>query len=443
MCLPAARLTLDLRAQWREALEHAGHASRLVLVADLPPASSENGVLLAESLPNLLWVAGQGTAGLAATRASVNLLRDARCNLIGAVMNSIPKTVRPRRAVSLWLALGLASRLAPSTAPAQSASPPAFAPAPLGQSAEGSRSAAKVPKLAPWQERLTLGPGDVMSIRLHDQPDSAKIGLFIGPDGRLNYLQAHDVPAAGLTVDELRVKLEGILAKYYLTPRVVINPSAYNSKKYFLLGNVQTVGPFPLNRPVTILEAVARAGGFVASAESRNVIIQADLSRSFLARTDATGAATRVPVDFEAVLMRGELGQNLELTPGDYLYFPPIDVQEIYVLGAVAGPGVTPYSPGLGVIGAIASRGGFAEKAQRSKVVVIRGSLNDPQTFIVDASAILSASGKDFPLQNKDIVYVSRRPTAKVEELTEAAVSSFVNGLIWGFTQNRIIPNLP
>jgi hypothetical protein len=62
---------------------------------------------------------------------------------------------------------------------------------------------------------------------------------------------------------------------------------------------------------------------------------------------------------------------------------------------------------------------------------------------VMDASAVLSASGKDFPLQNKDIVYVSRRPTAKVEELTEAAVSSFVNGLIWGFTQNRIIPNLP
>lgn len=505
--LSASRLTLDLRAQWREILEQAGNASRLVLVADLPPASSQQGVLLAESFPNLLWVAAQGTAGRAETRASLSLLEDARCHLIGAVMNSLPKPVRKRRTAPLWSAATLAFVLAhanlqaqskykytetipaPSpTLPARAAAPPAqaspSAPVPEAPSAatwhqysespslpapsllsnavlpsalapqfatppvsprplKVATGASKVPYLAPWQERFTLGPGDVMEISLHDQPESARKGLFIGPDGRLNYLLANEVEAAGLTVDELRAKLEDILGKYYPAPRVIINPAAYNSKKYFILGNVQNVGPFSLNRPVTILEAVARAGGFVSSAEYRNVIVQADLSRSFLARTDSEGVATRVPVDFEAIMMRGDLSQNITLDPGDYLYFPPIDVQEIYVLGAVNAPGVTPFSPDLSAIAAIVSRGGFADKAYRSKLLVIRGSLNDPQKFIVDATAILAARQKDFPLQNKDIIYVSRRPFAKAEELAESAVTSFVNGLIWGWTQNRVIPNLP
>jgi protein involved in polysaccharide export with SLBB domain/Mrp family chromosome partitioning ATPase len=444
MRLPALGLTLDLRAQWREALERARNADRLVLVADLPPASSQNGVLLAESLPNLLWVAGQGAARLAETRAGVSLLEDSRCNLIGAIMNTIPKHVRKRPAWRPWGAGALALWLVQPSLQAQDtgSGPPAPA-APSLASPAATVPTTKTPKLAPWQERLALGPGDVMDISLYGQSDSLRNGLFIGPDGRLNYLEARDVEAVGLTVDELREKLEAILGKYHRTPRVVINPLAFNSKKYFILGNVQSVGPFPLNRPVTILEAVARAGGFVTSAHYRNVIVQADLGRSFLARTDASGAPTRVPVDFEAVLLRGDLSQNLTLNPGDYLYFPPIDVQEVYVLGAVNSPGVVPYTQEMTAIAAIVSRGSFAEKAYRGKILVCRGSLNAPQVFTVDANAILSARQRDFPLQNKDIVYVARRPFAKVEELTEQAITSFVHGLIWGFTQTRVIPQLP
>jgi protein involved in polysaccharide export with SLBB domain len=59
-------------------------------------------------------------------------------------------------------------------------------------------------QLAPWQQRLTFGPSDVLSISIYEQPDSAKPNVVIGPDGRLNYLQARDVLASGLTVDEHR-----------------------------------------------------------------------------------------------------------------------------------------------------------------------------------------------------------------------------------------------
>jgi protein involved in polysaccharide export with SLBB domain len=380
-------------------------------------------------------------------------------------MNLLANPFRRRRAVPLGSALGLSMWLAqasllaqgsfqeiippPSSGlPSVTASPAVQAPnlAPpveLARRMAATSAASHAPHLDPWQERLTLGPGDVLEISLYGHPDSARRGIFIGPDGRLNYLQASEIEAAGLTVDELRAQLESVLGKFHLKPRVVINPVAYNSKKYFILGNVQNVGPFLLNRPVTILEAVARAGGLVTSAEYRNVVVQADLSRSFLARTDATGAATRVPVDFEAIMMRGDLSQNLSLNPGDYLYFPPIDTQEIYVVGAVPAPGVTPYTQELSALGAIVARGGFEERAYRGKILVIRGSLNDPKTFIVDANAILAGKQRDFPLQNKDIIYVARRPFSKVEELGEAAITSFLNGLIWGWTQNRVIPNLP
>ena len=114
--------------------------------------------------------------------------------------------------------------------------------------------------LADWQKRLTLGPGDVLNLSLYEQPESLRAGVTVGPDGRINYLQARDILATGLTVDELREKLEGALLKFYRPPlRVVAQPIAYNSKKFYVLGNVTTKGVFALDRPTTLLEALARA----------------------------------------------------------------------------------------------------------------------------------------------------------------------------------------
>ncbi len=99
-------------------------------------------------------------------------------------------------------------------------------------------------RLADWQKRLTVGPGDILDISLYGQADSVRQNLSIGPDGRLNYLEARDVMAAGLTIDELRGKFEEILSKYYRASRVVIIPTAYHNKKYFLLGNTFKKGCF-------------------------------------------------------------------------------------------------------------------------------------------------------------------------------------------------------
>src|SRR6185295_8458412 len=47
-------------------------------------------------------------------------------------------------------------------------------------------------RLADWQKHLTLGPGDILEMSLYGQADSLRSNLSIGPDGRLNYLEARD-----------------------------------------------------------------------------------------------------------------------------------------------------------------------------------------------------------------------------------------------------------
>src|SRR6266481_5395807 len=78
---------------------------------------------------------------------------------------------------------------------------------------------------AAWQQKLTLGPGDILNLSLFEMPETARAEVPITPDGRITFLQARDITAAGLTIDELRAKLDEALGKFYQNARVVIVPA--------------------------------------------------------------------------------------------------------------------------------------------------------------------------------------------------------------------------
>jgi len=96
------------------------------------------------------------------------------------------------------------------------------------------------------------------------------------------------------------------------------------------------------------------------------------------------------------------------------------------VLGEVANPGVQVFAAKPSAISAITFGGGFTSHSFKSRVLVVRGSLDHPETFVVDASAILAGKIPDFKLQPKDIVYVSRNPWVIAAEVVDMAAKSFV-----------------
>ena len=412
--IPGWVWNLERRKQWQAALNHWLKIDNVVILVDLPPASVPEAVLLGENLPQLIWVTDSGVADAAQTRAQLETLRHARCNLVGAVLNHEPPA-RIHNRFPRWLGCGLLClALSPFT----------------GKAAETNLalSAANSPKRAPWQERLTLGPGDTLNFALFGQPELTRSEVPIGPDGRVSYLEAEDILASGLTIGELRAKLDEELAKFRRNPRSVITPAAFRSKKFFMLGTVARKGVFTLDRPLTIIEAVAQGRGLETGLFDHGTRELADLPRSFLARQ-----GKRVPVDFEKLFQEGDLSQNVPLEPGDYLFFPPASLKEIYVLGEVRAPGLMNFNPGATALVAIATRGGFTERAWKKKILVTRGSLHRPETFVVDAPAVLAARQPDFQLQPKDIVYVSARPWIKAEELLDSAATAFAQAavIIW------------
>jgi protein involved in polysaccharide export with SLBB domain len=287
---------------------------------------------------------------------------------------------------------------------------------------------------AAWQRHLTVGPGDVLTLSIFGQPELTRTEVSIAPDGMINYLEATNVLATGLTIDELRAKLDEALGQYRRAPRTMITPISFKSKKYYMLGKVATKGVYTLDRPLTVLEAVARAHGFENGLVDRNIIDLADFQRSFLMRD-----GQRIPLNFEKLFQEGDLTQNIAVEPGDYLFFPSTSMKEVYVVGEVRLPGPVTYTSDLSIIGAIAARGGYTDRAYKARVVVVRGSINNPHLLAVDTHAILDAQIPDFKLQAKDVIYVNSRPFIRVEELAELAATAFIQSLITTFVGVHVV----
>lgn len=426
--LPGWVWNLERRKQWQEALLSWSQIDNIALLVELPPASLPETVLLAENLPNLIWLADAEKATAAKTIEQLQTLRNARCNLAGAVLNRAPASALSNRFARWFSCAVLAFAMPGLTALAQesaltSTNAPAVAPAVANTNR--SLSVVSPSQRAEWQRRLTLGPGDVVTIGLWGEPLMTLTEVAIGPDGRISFAEAQDVLASGLTVDELRAKLNAELGKHRRTPETMITPVAFRSKKYYVLGRVITKGVYLLDRPITVLEAVARAHGFETGLVERNIVGVADFSRSFLMRQ-----GRRYPLNFENLFQNGDLTQNLSIEPGDYLYFPGTNVKEVYVLGEVRLPGSTAYTPNLTLMGAITSRAGWTDDAYKGHVLVVRGSLDKPETFVLDMKAILAGKAPDFRLQPKDIVFVNERPFIFAEELLDRAITVFLQSLV-------------
>ena len=414
------------RAHWAAAVRMWQTLPRLALLVEIPPATSLDAVLLAETLPHLLWVSRSGTCEQEDITPIIKTLRASDAKVSGVLANLVPPIFNKLPDLSkfgliLLLGLGLAARTQ------------AADPGDAGTNTFLSATAGG-PKLAPWQQRFTLGSGDLVNIVIYGRKESARSMVPVGPDGRISYLQAQGVQAEGLTIDELRARLNQEIGKYYQSAQVIVTPAEYRSKRYYLLGTVIDRGAFTLDRPMTIIEAVARARGLATGLLEQNTVEIADLPRAFLVRN-----GKRLPVDFSRLFQQGDLSQNVQLEPDDYLYFPSSTLNEVYVLGAIVSPGTVGVTDRSSLVGIITTRGGFMPKAYRQKVVVIRGSLNEPETFVVNVASILVGKVPDFMLRPKDIVYIADRPWARVEELLDSALNSFT-AAVGTSAANKAVP---
>lgn len=277
-------------------------------------------------------------------------------------------------------------------------------------------------------ELFTLGPGDRLELEIIGEPAS-RTATVVAPDGKLYFNLLPGIDVWGLTISQAKAKLESELAKYVRQqPQVSVVLRGVESKRIWMLGRVSAPGVYAMAQPMTLLEAISMAGGTLSLTSYRDQEAAgvgeelADLPHSFVLRQ-----GKRLPVDFQRLLVRGDLSQNIYLQPDDFVYFPGATAKEVYVLGAVTQARPVPYRKGLTVVQAIASAYGTLQGAYLGHVTVVRGSLSNPQMAVVDYRKAIRGEAPDLPLEPRDIVYVPFSPYRYLYRYVQLAIQTFVS----------------
>jgi polysaccharide export outer membrane protein len=152
-----------------------------------------------------------------------------------------------------------------------------------------------------------IGAEDVISIRVWREPENS--GQFVvRPDGKISVPLIGEIQAAGLTPEKLSANIAEGLQKVMVHPEVTVGVEKVNSKKYYIQGEVNKPGSYPLVIDTTVLEALVNAGGFREFANSKKIVI--------------LRGSERLKFNYREVTKGKKMEQNILVRPSDQIIVP-------------------------------------------------------------------------------------------------------------------------
>jgi polysaccharide export outer membrane protein len=274
-----------------------------------------------------------------------------------------------------------------------------------------AQATAVPPALLAYQpQSYRIGAGDSLFITVWEHPEltapagsqqpGVANGRMVRSDGTLFYPYVGVLKVEGMTIEQLRDAISSKLAKYIEKPQVDVSVSGYGSQRIVLEGAFGKTEPQPITAvPLTLAQALGTAG---INTE------QANLSGLLLSRDGQD-----YHLDLDALNSGGKLMQDIYLKPGDRLYLPYNDRQEIYVVGEVVKPTAINFKTSdLTLTQALGRAGGLNPLSAKGKAVyVIRGVKDLEQApskvFSLDArSPAAFALADQFMVKPGDVVFV-------------------------------------
>lgn len=158
-----------------------------------------------------------------------------------------------------------------------------------------------------------IGAEDVLEITIWRNADLSKV-VQVRPDGKFSMPVIRDVTAVGKTASQLADEITKRLKEYVQNPVVAVSVKEVNSYSIFLLGEVVKPGKYPLKSKTTLLQGITIAGGFTPTAARNQVVI-------FRFKDHEPGMQT-LTASYDDIVLRGGVGQNLELKAGDTVVVP-------------------------------------------------------------------------------------------------------------------------
>ena len=151
-----------------------------------------------------------------------------------------------------------------------------------------------------------IGVEDVLTVMFLREKDLTA-EVVVRPDGKISLPMLNDVPAAGLTPEQLSATVMEAATKFIRDPGVTVMVKAINSRKVYVVGEVAGPGAFPLASEMNVLQALAQAGGLLEHANKGDIVVVRSVK----------GQEQRFKFNYNDVLRGRNTEQNIKLLPGD------------------------------------------------------------------------------------------------------------------------------
>jgi polysaccharide export outer membrane protein len=255
----------------------------------------------------------------------------------------------------------------------------------------------KESELSYTESAYRINANDLLEITVFGE-ESLNTRSRLDTDGTIVFPLLGRVSAVGLTKKELESKITELLAKDYLVnPQVSILILEF--ARLTVTGQVVKPGPYELKPGLTVMQAIALAGGLTSKADSKNIK---------LIRTEEKEKAT-FEINIEDIL--SGTAKDVTLKPADLIFVGgglEAGGEIVVVIGQVRTPGRYPYKKKMTVVEAIAMAGGFTGIAAPDGTKVIRQVNEKKKVFRVPVNAILQGrqGAKDITLEPNDTISV-------------------------------------
>ena len=156
-----------------------------------------------------------------------------------------------------------------------------------------------------------IGKGDVLEINVWREPMLSG-ETIVRNDGMISLPLLGDMPAAGHTTLEVKEEVQEGFKEFVSDPVVTVMLRVPASQRFYVLGEVNSPGEYDLAKDMTVVQAIARAGGFTEWASKRRIVV---LRREH-------GQEKRIPVNYNAIMSGRDVTQNLLLRADDTIVVP-------------------------------------------------------------------------------------------------------------------------
>ena len=204
-----------------------------------------------------------------------------------------------------WIALilTLASAAAPAgMTGAQDQSRPA------GETKSAVAAAKPVAAAPPYR----IGAGDVLQIMVWREADASVPSVQVRSDGNITLPFVKELHVEGMMPSEVESLVTQRLARFLRNPEVSVLVRETNRDKVYVVGAVRREGSIPLRSVMTVIQALAEAGGVNEFAKKKRI---------YILRTEGQGQ-TRIPFNYEAAIRGESKLSNLFVVAGDTIVVP-------------------------------------------------------------------------------------------------------------------------